>query len=608
MATKDELLKNNPPRGSADWSEKQGVQQVAQKGTRQWTENTTQNNQNYPKGTQRWTENTTQDGKSPKSEEDKTKTANKTKTDSQQQYYRPSIKTKGLPTDEELLQYAPEVETPSSSIKEKQDISTNTAASSSSQYQYRKPFIKTKGVPSHEELLQYAPEAESSSNVVAKEEGKAVQDGNYDVPEQEFNSMNYKKVTKSHIVPSANTNTSVNNTTEEKDEEVITEEKEKDEESAATQIPEEQSGNNTASSKKSVTYKELYESLNPKPDPEQLKKDLKRQRTRNIIAALGDGISAMANLHYTTKGAPSMYDGKNTMTAASQARYDKIMQDYKDNLAAYRQGRMKAEQMDQEMQWRKDQADQAQDNWGKQFDANEEARKQAQKNHDDAVAYKKERDTKDDEAKAAAAKQAQKNADREYNYKISQGNKSSDPVDNTMYFKDGNKSIEINPKNWKNNFHQLYDKLVEEGIVKEQRGSTPTPEQMEAAVRRHWKKSSSVTQYLLDLSDTHNGFDRQLGDINIPYSVWGVEADNIFNAMMSDSGFGVYKDDDVSLVRQDKINKLKPEEKERIIMKHWQDSPSAMQYLNEITGGNIDEDIIEYNPDDDIIEWTPDMN
>ena len=114
-----------------------------------------------------------------------------------------------------------------------------------------------------------------------------------------------------------------------------------------------------------TTYAELYEKLYPKPDTEQLKKNAKHARTRNIIAALGDGISAIANLHYTTKGAPNMYDGKSTLTAKSQARYDKLMQDYKDNLDKYKQGQLKAEQLDKEWNHRAEREKVADDQWNK---------------------------------------------------------------------------------------------------------------------------------------------------------------------------------------------------------------------------------------------------
>lgn len=129
-----------------------------------------------------------------------------------------------------------------------------------------------------------------------------------------------------------------------------------------------------------TTYAELYEKLYPKPDTEQLKKNAKHARTRNIIAALGDGISAIANLHYTTKGAPNMYDGKSTLTAKSQARYDKLMQDYKDNLDKYKQGQLKAEQLDKEWNHRAEREKVADEHWDKDYTYRENRDNQSQEN------------------------------------------------------------------------------------------------------------------------------------------------------------------------------------------------------------------------------------
>ncbi len=618
MATKEELFKTNPPKGTKAWSEKEDAQQ-AQKGTQQYVDGTA-------------VVNTPQQKKEDEKKNivDNTKKNPQLATNVQRKRYQPNyyqhVKDDLIDITEKKEETKQQSETPvkqqDNTIDPKEvkkelnelvygvPLYHNDSpvgykkTDAPAQQQHHRPSIKTKGLPTDEELLQYAPESEISSNTTKKEEKKEVtKEANYDVPEQEFDPMGYKRGNKEIQVdvPSKPVSTPTPAKEEVTKEETVKtpseeEVKQSEVESETQSKPADNTADNTADGKKSLSYVEMYEQLNPKPDPEQIKKQLKRQRTRNIISAIGDGVSALSNLHFTTKGAPNMYDGKNTLTEKSQARYDKLMKDYKDDLEAWRQGRMKAEQMDQEMQWRKDQADRAQDNWEKQFDANEEARKQAQKNHEDAVAYKKERDAKDDEAKAAAAKQAQKNADREYNYKTSQGNQTSkDEEKDVIYLNDGEKAIAIDPKKWKNNYHNLYGKLVEEGVIKEQRGTTPTSDQMEAAVKRYWKKSSNVTQDLLDLSDNHNGFDRQFGDINIPYAVWVEEFDNIFDAMMKDGGFGVYEDSDVQLVRQSKIANLKPEKKQQIILEHLQESPSALRYLNEITGGDFSQYIDDDN-------------
>lgn len=158
-----------------------------------------------------------------------------------------------------------------------------------------------------------------------------------------------------------------------------------------------------------TTYAELYEKLYPKPDTEQLKKNAKHARTRNIIAALGDGISAIANLHYTTKGAPNMYDGKSTLTAKSQARYDKLMQDYKDNLDKYKQGQLKAEQLDKEWNHRAEREKVADEHWKQSFEHTKEREKVADEHWNKDYTYRETRDNANDEFRNKQFNQNQEN-------------------------------------------------------------------------------------------------------------------------------------------------------------------------------------------------------
>lgn len=50
----------------------------------------------------------------------------------------------------------------------------------------------------------------------------------------------------------------------------------------------------------------------------------KRERSKRVIAAVADGLSALGNLVFTTKGAPSMFDGENTQTSAVQRQKEKL--------------------------------------------------------------------------------------------------------------------------------------------------------------------------------------------------------------------------------------------------------------------------------------------
>lgn len=59
-------------------------------------------------------------------------------------------------------------------------------------------------------------------------------------------------------------------------------------------------------------------------DPEKEKKERKRQKRNELFAAIGDGISALANMWGTYHGAKDMYDPKNSMSDRVRKRYEKL--------------------------------------------------------------------------------------------------------------------------------------------------------------------------------------------------------------------------------------------------------------------------------------------
>ena len=67
-----------------------------------------------------------------------------------------------------------------------------------------------------------------------------------------------------------------------------------------------------------------YLNQNKSETPEEKKKREKREKWGKIFSAIGDGVSSLANLYYASKGAPNMYDGKNSLSKASQERYEKL--------------------------------------------------------------------------------------------------------------------------------------------------------------------------------------------------------------------------------------------------------------------------------------------
>ena len=104
-----------------------------------------------------------------------------------------------------------------------------------------------------------------------------------------------------------------------------------------------------------LTNVQLYELLNQRQEltPEEKKKE----KRRKIFAAIGDGISALSNLYFTTKGAPSMYSGKQTLSQKETDYWDKLRQDRKNERRRYVDGYLKALQADSLAAIRKQNAD-----------------------------------------------------------------------------------------------------------------------------------------------------------------------------------------------------------------------------------------------------------
>lgn len=65
--------------------------------------------------------------------------------------------------------------------------------------------------------------------------------------------------------------------------------------------------------------------------PEELKKKKRRERLGKIFDAVGDGVSALSNLFFATKGAPDSYDKDASALKKSQRREDYLRKVYDDN-------------------------------------------------------------------------------------------------------------------------------------------------------------------------------------------------------------------------------------------------------------------------------------
>ena len=71
------------------------------------------------------------------------------------------------------------------------------------------------------------------------------------------------------------------------------------------------------------------------PTPEELEKQRKKEKRDRLFAGIGDMVSALSNLYFTTKGAPNSYNHDKSMTSTMEKRWDKIRAQQKEDRQAY---------------------------------------------------------------------------------------------------------------------------------------------------------------------------------------------------------------------------------------------------------------------------------
>ena len=97
-----------------------------------------------------------------------------------------------------------------------------------------------------------------------------------------------------------------------------------------------------------MSYVEMFHQLSPykPPTAEELEKERKKEKRDKVFAAIGDGIAALSNLYFTTKGAPNAFDPRNSLSAKARERWDKLIKEREENARYYMQEAMKAQALD----------------------------------------------------------------------------------------------------------------------------------------------------------------------------------------------------------------------------------------------------------------------
>ena len=279
-------------------------------------------------------------------------------------------------------------------------------------------------------------------------------------------------------------------------------------------------------------YEELFKKLNPytPPTAEELEKERKREKRAQIIAAIGDGITALSNLFFTTQYAPNMYDGKNTISQANKVRYDKLIKDREEKNTAYFNGLMRARQADaenahRERSWQRQLGldQEARDRYNESITHRNEREQIADERYNSEQAYRRGRDEEADRRWQANFDEDKRRSDRSYNFQVRQ-NKDNLAVrretnaatrargvrGKQLGFADGNgNQVSIYENVWKGSMQQVYDAMLsdlapadeaERKRWERQMKKLDTPQKKEDYVKQNWHKSPKASQIMLTLS------------------------------------------------------------------------------------------------------------
>ena len=264
-------------------------------------------------------------------------------------------------------------------------------------------------------------------------------------------------------------------------------------------------------------YEELFKKLNPytPPTEEELAKEKKKQKRAQIFAAIGDGVTALANLYFATQYAPNMYDGKNTLSHSNKVRYDKLVKDREEKNTAYFNGLMKARQLglDQE----------ARDRYNESITHRNERERISDERYNSEQEYRRGRDDEADRRWQATFDEDKRRSDRSYNFQVRQHNDNvavrreqarataaRGVRGKQLGFADGNgNQVSIYENVWKGSMQQVYDAMLADLAPTDETARRrweremkrlDTPQKKEDYVKQNWHKSPRASQIMLTLS------------------------------------------------------------------------------------------------------------
>lgn len=129
--------------------------------------------------------------------------------------------------------------------------------------------------------------------------------------------------------------------------------------------------------------------------PEEKAAEAKRERRAKIFSAIGDGISALANVFFASKGAPDMYDPKTSMSAKTKEYWDKLNAERKADADRYNNILLSAYKADKADKDAKDKWQQQLEQWRIEMGRKNEAEMYKRGKDAADAKYRKEKDDAD---------------------------------------------------------------------------------------------------------------------------------------------------------------------------------------------------------------------
>lgn len=101
---------------------------------------------------------------------------------------------------------------------------------------------------------------------------------------------------------------------------------------------------------KQLSYADMYKMLNPEQEEtaEQKERREKKERTKARIAAIGDGLRALSNIYFSTKGVKVVHNPESDMTKVVNKRKEYMDAQRERNQAAWLAGYQRAMALDEE--------------------------------------------------------------------------------------------------------------------------------------------------------------------------------------------------------------------------------------------------------------------